>query len=212
VTAGNTTDRDAIDTLLASVAGAAVKPVVFADSAYADGDTLSRLEGQGFEVMAKVPPAVNREGRYSKDDFAVDLDAGSVGCPAGHVAAIRWADDGGGKANFGDLCATCPLAAQCTTSTGGRSVTIHPHEAILQAHKAEQASDEWKAAYTGTRPKVERKIGHFVAVLCGGRKARARGITRVTTDVETRAAAVNFSRLAVLGVRWDGAHWAAVPI
>jgi hypothetical protein len=211
VTAGNVCDRDAIDTLLAPVAGAAVKPIVFGDSAYADGDTLARLEGQGFEVMARVPPAVNRRGRYSKDDFTLDLDAGSVACPAGHVVAIRWDDDGGGKAVFGDLCATCPLAQACTAAAGGRSIAIHPHEAILQAHKTEQASAEWQQSYTGTRPKVERKLGHFVAVLWGGRKARTRGVTRVTTDVETRAAAVNFSRLAVLGVHWDGNHWAATP-
>jgi hypothetical protein len=211
VTAGNVADRDPIDELLAPVGELADKPVVFGDSAYADGDTLERLEGQGFEVMAKVPPAANRNGRYSKDDFDIDLEAATVTCPAAHTVAIRPDHDGGGRASFGKLCASCPLAEQCTTNKTGRTITVHRHEEILQAHKADQQTPEWQEAYTGTRPKVERKIGHFTRVSWGGRKARTRGIRRVITDVVTRAAAVNFARLHVLGVHWDGAAWAAAP-
>jgi hypothetical protein len=209
VTAANAADRDAIDDLLAPVADAADKPIVFGDSAYADGETLARLEAQGFEVIARVPTAHGRDGRYSKDSFAIDLEAGTVTCPAGQVASIRWAGDGGGVARFGPACTACPLAGKCTTNTNGRSVTIHPHEGILQAHKADQQTAEWQQAYTGTRPKVERKIGHFVAKLWGGRKARTRGRHRVATDADTRAAAVNWSRLEVLDVHWNGAAWAA---
>ena len=54
-TAGNVADRDALDELLSPVAAIPEKPAVFGDSAYADGQTLEGLEGQGFEVMAKVP-------------------------------------------------------------------------------------------------------------------------------------------------------------
>jgi hypothetical protein len=209
VTAANAADHDAVDDLLSAVADAADKPVIFGDSAYADGETLARLEGQGFEVMAKVPAAVGRDGRYSKDDFDIDLDAGTVTCPAGQVTSIRWHADGGGMAGFGSACASCPLAGQCTTNKAGRTITIHLHEQILQDHKADQQTAEWQQAYTGTRPKVERKIGHFVARVRGGRKARTRGTRRVATDVDTRAAAINWARLGVLGVRWNGAAWAA---
>jgi hypothetical protein len=209
VTAANAADHDAVDDLLAPVADAAEKPIVFGDSAYADGQTLAHLEAQGFEVIARVPAAQGRDGRYSKDSFAIGLEAGTVTCPAGQIASIRWGSDGGGSARFGPACAACPLAEQCTTNKSGRSVTIHPHEAILQAHKADQQTAEWQEAYTGTRPKVERKIGHFVAKVWGGRKARTRGKDRVATDADTRAAAVNWSRLGVLGVHWNGAAWAA---
>lgn len=45
----------------------------------------------------------------------------------------------------------------------------------------------------------------------GGRKARARGKTRISTDADTRAAACNWSRRATLGVThyrwaWTAAH------
>lgn len=209
VTAANVADHDAVDDLLAPVATAAAKPVVFADSAYADGETLAYLEGHGFQVIARVPAAVARDGRYSKDDFHVDLDAATVTCPAGQVAVIRWGKGGNGMASFASACAACPQAERCTTSKAGRSVSIHPHEAVLQAHKAAQQTAEWQQAYSGTRPKVERKIAHFVARAWGGRKARTRGKQRIATDVDTRAAAINWNRLNVLGVHWNGSAWAA---
>ena len=36
---------------------------------------------------------------------------------------------------------------------------------------------------------------------------RSRGVTRIATDVDTRAAAINLARLAVLGVAFNGAGW-----
>jgi hypothetical protein len=54
---------------------------------------------------------------------------------------------------------------------------------------------------------VERKIAHLARRLWGGRNARCRGLARIATDVDTRAAAVNLARLAVLGVRFDGGVW-----
>ena len=209
VTAANAADHDVVDDLLAPVAPRPEKPAVFADSAYADGENLAHLEDQGFKVMAKVPAAHGRDGRYSKDDFGIDLDAGTVTCPSGQVTAIRRGRDGGGLASFASACASCPLAERCTTNSSGRTISIHPHERILQSHKVEQQTVEWRQAYTATRPKVERKLAHFVSRVWGGRKARTRGKDRISTDVDTRAAAINWSRLDVLGVHWNGAAWAA---
>lgn len=148
VTAANAADHDAVDDLLAPVAQMPEKPDVYADSAYADGENLSHLEDQGFKVIAKVPAAHGRDGRYSKDDFGIDLDAETVTCPAGQVAAIRFSRDSGGLASFGQACGSCPLAEHCTTSSSGRTISIHPHEQILQNHKADQQTAEWQQAYT----------------------------------------------------------------
>ena len=80
----------------------------------------------------------------------------------------------------------------------------------LQRAKKAHADPEWRHAYRSTRPKVERTIAHFVRVALGGRKARTRtrGRRRLATDVETRAAAVNFARLAIPGVTFNGNQWA----
>ena len=115
---------------------------------------------------------------------------------------------GGGKASFAAHCGTCPLRQGCTAAKRGRSITIHRHEAILQAARAEQTTPEWVEAYRADRPIVERKIAHLARRLWGGRKARCRGLARVATDVDTRAAAVNLARLAVLGVDFRAGRWA----
>src|SRR5262249_58620961 len=107
---------------------------------------------------------------------------------------------GGGTASFGDLCTSCPLRDLCTTSATGRTVTIHPREATLTKHRSWQADPAWKQRYRATRPKVERKIGHFVRRSWGGRRARTRGQARILTDVLTRAAVLNLARLGVLGL------------
>jgi len=212
VTPANAHDATAVDDLVAPVAGEKHKPTVMGDSAYAGAATLDDLEQAGFaDIKAKVPPARGREGRYGKDDFNVDLEAGTVGCPAGQVVAIHFGSDGAGRADFAQACTACPLRQRCTTSASGRSVSIHRKEAVLQRHKAAQADPAWAEEYRSTRPKVERKIAHFVRVAWGGRKARTRGQRRVATDADTRAAAVNWARLATLGVRTVNGAWAVAP-
>ena len=101
----------------------------------------------------------------------------------------------------------CPLRDQCTPSRRGRTITIHPQEAILQRARAEQSTPQWAARYRADRPLVERKISHFVRRAWGGRRARTRGLTRVSTDVDTRAAAINWARLAVLGLAHRDGAW-----
>jgi len=209
VTPANTHDADAADDLLAGHADDEDKPKVMGDSAYAGPDTIAGLEDDGFEVIAKVPPATNRDGRHTKDDFSVDIDAGTVTCPAGQTVTIRFARDHSGRADFGEQCAGCPLRERCTSSPKGRSIRVHRQEALLQRVKAAQATPEWQHAYRSTRPKVERKIAHFVRAGWGARRARARGVNRVTTDAVTRAAAVNWARLATLGLAFTDGRWAA---
>jgi hypothetical protein len=178
------------------------------DSAYGDAATRAHLEAQGFTVTAKCPPARNAGGRFPKDRFAVDLGAGTVTCPAGQTAIIVPAARGGGRASFRPWCATCPLRLACTASRRGRTITIHPHEAVLQLARAVQRDPAWQQRYRADRPIVERKVSHFTRRAWGGRNARTRGLARITTDLVTRAGALNWARLAVLGLRHSPAGWA----
>ena len=207
VTPANAADQDALGDLIEGLAGEADKPAVFGDCAYGSGQTRADMADAGFDLRAKVPPAVRRAGRYSKDDFTVDVDAATVTCPAAVTVGIRFADNGSGRADFSASCGRCAQRDRCTTSATGRVVTIHPHEEMLQAAKAAQAEPGWLAEYRATRPKVERKIAHITFRQHGGRKARSRGAARVLTDLVTRAAAVNLGRLATLGVTHTADGW-----
>lgn len=207
LTPANTPDREAVDDLLADHAGAHDKPTVVGDSAYADGATRAHLEDEGYELVAKTPPLRNSTGLWPKDRFVIDPDAATAACPAGHTVAITFGRSGGGRASFAPHCASCPLRAQCTGSVRGRTITVHPHEGLLQRARAEQRESEWTARYRADRPIVERKIAHLVRRAWGGRKARTRGRDRVATDVDTRAGAVNLARLAVLGLSFGDGGW-----
>jgi IS5 family transposase len=179
----------------------AAQPAVYGDAAYGTGKFLSRLHDAGIEAKCKTQPPVAAGGMFSKDHFYIELAEGIVTCPAGEVAEIRWGAHGGGTAYFALHCATCPLAPECTTSSGGRTITVNPYEQTLSEARQQQAAPEWLEDYRGTRPKVERKLGHLMRRKHGGRRARVRGTTKVDADFNLLAAAANMARLAVLGLR-----------
>ena len=118
---------------------------------------------------------------------------------------------GGGRARFGVACSVCPLRQACTSSVGGRVVTVHPHEAELAAARVRQRDPAWLADYRATRPKVERKLAHLLRRRHGGRRARVRGLVRVAQDFRLLAAAVNLARLASLGLRSTSTGWQVQP-
>lgn len=122
--------------------------------------------------------------------FPIDLVVGQMTCPARHTVDL--ARDGQGRvARFTPACGSCPLAAQCTTAEGGRSVHVGPYEAQLAAARREQTTPAWQADYRATRPKVERNLAYLLRRLHGGRRARVRGQPKVAADFAVLAAAVN---------------------
>lgn len=172
--------------------------VVYGDAAYGSGDLLADLDDADVVNMCKVARPTSPDGRFTKDEFTIDQDAGVVHCPAGNTAPLRGAGEGK-AASFGPVCQSCPLAAMCTAAKNGRTVRVGPHETLLADARARQRDPEWIADYRATRPKVERKIGHLMRRRHGGRRARMRGQTKIAADFSLLAAAVNMARLGVLG-------------
>lgn len=197
----------------AGPARSGARPAVYGDAAYGAGPLLARLETAGARIFTKVQPPNAPGGRFAKDRFTIDLATGTVTCPARGSAPIRPAKGGGGIAAFGITCAGCPLAPQCTTSPGGRTITIRRYEAELARARASQTDPAWVAEYRATRPKVERKIGHLMRRRHGGRHARVRGTSKVAADFSLLAAAVNLARLGTLGLhRATGQGWQVAPV
>ena len=171
---------------------------VYGDSAYGSGELVNTLEQAGAEANCKVQPPVSPGGRFSKDAFTIDLDVGTVSCPAGNTTALRPFGEGQ-IAKFAAACAGCPLAERCTSAKDGRTIYVGPYEQQLARARQRQSDPAWKADYKATRPKVERKISHLMRRRHGGRRARVRGKPKVAADFALLAAAVNLARLAVLG-------------
>jgi hypothetical protein len=192
-------------------AGSDQAPMVYGDAAYGTGALLADLEQRGITAMTKVAAPTAPHEHFTKQQFRIDLDQGTVTCPARLTVPILPLRGGGGLARFGRACAVCPLASSCTSSRAGRTITIHPHERRLQAARQRQRDPAWQADYRAHRPTVERKLAHLLRRRHGGRRARVRGLLRVAQDWQLLAAAVNLARFAALGLRHRPGGWAVAP-
>ncbi len=209
-----TSDAELTDALVDDLAGGQpgtsggqpTQAVAYGDTSYGSGANLVHLATLGIQARVKVAVPTAPGGRYAKTAFRIDLAAGTVTCPAKVTAPII-ATRHGGRARFGRACSVCPFQAACTTSSAGRTVSIHPHEAELLVARARQRTPAWLADYRATRPKVERKLAHLLRRRHGGRRVRMRGLVRVSQDFKLLAAAVNLARLAVLDLGWHAGHW-----
>ena len=176
------------------------------DAAYGDSETRQAFADAGRRLVAKVPGRPNRS-HFPKNDFHLDLAAGSCACPAGQVThAIVPAGkrtDGAGRVyrlqafQFdGAVCGVCPLRSQCIGAQGrqGRRVLIHPQEGMLQQARALQQSAAYDE-YRARRVVVEHRLARLVQL--GIRQARYFG--RVKTKFQLYLAATVANLTLVTG-------------
>jgi Transposase DDE domain len=85
---------------------------------------------------------VRNAGRFAKDQFTLDFTAGQLTCPAGVAMPFQ----PGRTVRFPKgICAACHLKARCTTSSDGRSVSVHPDEALLAELRQRQQAPDGRA-------------------------------------------------------------------
>jgi hypothetical protein len=186
----------------------AERKTVYGDNAYGTGPFHERLEEAGIDSRCKTQSPTTAGEMFTKDRFTINVESDCVTCPNAVTVGITRFRRGGGLARFGDACATCPLRAQCTNATDGRTISISPHEEALARARTRQRGPRWRDDYRATRPKVERKLAHLMRRKHGGRRARVRGTQKVDADFRLLAAATNLARLGVLGVRSTRRGWA----
>ena len=175
------------------------------DAAYGDGGTRQTFADAGRRLVTKVPGRPDRK-HFPKNDFHLDLAAGSCTCPAGQVTgAIVPAGkrtDGAGRVyrlqafQFDvAVCGVCPLRSQCIAAKGrkGRRVLIHPQEGLLQQARALQQSaacDEYRAR----RVVVEHRLARLVQL--GIRQARYFGRVKTKFQLYLAATVANLTLVA----------------
>ena len=180
VTAGITADLDAAGLTLAEL---------HIDRAYlASG--LVRERGPGLVIYCKAWRVRNTGGRFAKGQFTLDFPAGQLTCPAG--VSMPFAP--GATVHFPKgTCAACPLRQRCTTSSNGRSVSIHPDEALLAELRERQATADGRARLR-ERVKVEHALAHVGH--WQGRRARYRGTRKNLFDLRRVAVVHNLHVIA----------------
>jgi hypothetical protein len=182
------------------------KAEVYGDSAYGTGDLRAALGRAGHTVVIKpkpLKPAV--EGGFTLDDFTVDEAAGAVTCPARITRPISARR----TVTFGAACRACPLRARCTTRKDGRSLILHPHDALLRAARAGWAGQPaLRENYAKYRPNVERVISQIASR--GGRRLKLRylGTAKNNAWLKNRTAALNLRNLLRHGLHHRNGTWA----
>jgi hypothetical protein len=164
------------------------------DCAYGSGETRQAFADAGRAIVATVPSSTNR-GCFPKAAFVLDLEAGTATCPSGQTTDdLKLTPAGGGQFRFAaDVCAACPLRAQCVRGVGGRTVALHPQERLLQEARAFQASPAF-AQYRRRRQTVEHRIARLVQL--GIRQARYFGRAKSAFQLLMAAAVANLAYLA----------------
>jgi transposase len=172
--------------------GCAVQETI-GDCAYGDGGTRQAFHDAKRTLVAKVPTMTN-QGCFPKTDFMLNREAETCTCPAGQTTDdFHPAKDGGGVFHFAAaVCGECPLRAQCVRGGGGRSVSVHPQEVLLQEARALQASPAFRD-YRSRRQAAEHRIARLTQL--GIRQARYFGHPKTLFQLAMAAAVANLTLL-----------------
>ena len=170
------------------------------DAAYGDGATRQAFADAGRTLIAKVP------ARPDKAHFPKDLEAATCTCPAGQttqslrVLNYRHNSPSGWKPAWsfvfdGRVCRGCGLRSQCIASKNGkgRTVTLHPQEALLQQARALQHSEAF-TEYRERRQVVEHRLARLVQL--GVRQARYFGRPKTLFQLLMAATVANLTLVA----------------
>jgi len=175
------------------------------DAAYGDGATRQAFADAERTLIAKVPGRPDK-AYFPKEDFKIDLESGTCTCPAGQVTQVCCRlkshpdGQGGWQRPWGfvfdaRVCGTCNLRPRCVASKKGkgRTVSLHPQEALLQQARALQHSEEF-AEYRKRRQVAEHRLARLVQL--GIRKARYFGRVKTLFQVLLAATVANLTLVA----------------
>ena len=201
VRATNASDGEGAVPLLGQVMAlpGIVVATLLGDMAYSDGDVRQAVEEQGAELVAKVPPVTNG-GRFPKTDFEIDLQAGSVTCPAGVTTTdARPARDH--KAPQPGSSSPPPPAppARCWRAAPQPKGAGRSWSACMSPHCRRPGGPDRPGHQGAAAPGGPRWSARSTTSRLGMGKARYRGRRKTRLQALLAATVANFKRLGVLG-------------
>jgi hypothetical protein len=176
------------------------------DCAYGDGATRQAFVDAGRTLIAKVPGRPDK-AYFPKEDFNIDFEAGTCACPVGQVTQVRCRlkshpdGQGGWQRPCGFIfdarvCSACSLRLQCIASKKGkgRTISLHPQEALLQQARKFQHSEAF-GEYRIRRQVAEHRLARLVQL--GIRQARYFGLVKTRFQLLIAATVANLTLVAV---------------
>ena len=174
-------------------------PVKYVDGAYVSAQKLVQAQAEGRELMGPAQPAPQKDGRFTVEDFQINVEERTAICPAGKTnpQCSRLVEESTGKVSyrfeFSTQCHDCALRGQCLgKDQRHRTLVVGEHHTLLQARRQEQQTDAFKQrmkhrnAIEGTQSELVRAHGM--------RRARYRGLAKVKLQNYFIGAACNVKR------------------
>ncbi|MEG4459089.1 IS1182 family transposase [Microcoleus sp. N9_A1] len=125
------------------------------DRAYLSSHWVTQRDDK-LQIFCKAWP-VRNSGRFDKNYFFLDWDTHLISCP--NQVSIPF--EPGKIVHFPqNECAICPLRSGCTNSKRGRTVSIHPDEALMQELRARQSTAIGRKDLR-KRTTVEHSLAHI---------------------------------------------------
>jgi transposase len=159
-------------------------PALYVDGAYVSAQKIAEAQADGREIIGPAQPAPKKEGKFSVEDFQIQVEERKAICPAGkeNTQCSRLEEEATGKVSFrfefSTHCHDCPLRGQCVgENQKHRTLVVGEHHSHLQARRQEQKTEAFqeKAKH---RNAIEGTQSELVRVH-GLRRARYRGKAKV---------------------------------
>jgi IS5 family transposase len=174
-------------------------PVQYVDGAYISAQKLVQAQAEGRELIGPAQPALQKDGRFTSEDFQINVEERQAVCPAGktNTQCSRLEEEISGKVSyrfeFSTQCHNCSLRDRCLgKDQRHRTLVVGGHHTALQARRQEQQTEPFKArmkhrnAIEGTQSELVRAHGL--------RRARYRGLSKVKLQNYFIGAACNVKR------------------
>jgi len=174
-------------------------PVRYVDGAYVSAQKLVQAQAEGRQIIGPAQPAPQKDGRFTVDDFQINVEERKATCPAGrtNTQCSRLVEEATGKIDyrfeFSTQCHDCHLRAKSLgKDQRHRTLLVGEYHSALQARRQEQRTDAFKQqmkhrnAIEGTQSELVRAHGL--------RRARYRGLAKVRLQSYFIGAACNVKR------------------
>jgi DDE family transposase len=170
---------------------------VTGDTKYGTSDNIVAIEREHIHAYVPIADLTQRTPYFRQEDFQYDSERDVYICPTGkelHFCQRQTTERSRRYRARAKDCNHCPLKAQCTTSTQGRSLCRSVDERYLDRVRAYHTTEAYKKAYRKRSVWVEPlfaegKDWH------GMRRFRLRLLWRVNCEALVRAAGQNLKRL-----------------
>jgi len=175
-------------------------PVQYVDGAYVSAEKLAQVQAEGRSLIGPAAAAPNNNGgRYTTEDFDIDVEERKAICPAGkeNTQCSRLEEQATGKVTYrfewSTHCANCPLRERCVgPEQKHRSIVVGEHHEALQSRRREQKTEGF-AQEMKHRNGIEGTQSELVRAH-GIRRARYRGLAKVRLQNYFAGAACNVKR------------------